>query len=86
MSNNLKDSNIEFKPLPFTSSDLQVHSQFVSVDKGGGSFTFKPLVESAPKASTPSPKIETIREQDRIKLIRIVCTCGQIFEIECQYD
>lgn len=40
---------------------------------------------SEPAAPASQPRIELQREGDRISLIRVHCTCGQVIELACSY-
>jgi hypothetical protein len=40
---------------------------------------------SRPQARTKEPKITLLKEGDTVKTIEIVCTCGAVIRLDCEY-
>lgn len=60
------------------------------VVKNAADVPFQPVASllPPPTCSSPAaaPKIELERNGRTITRIRIICTCGQVIELECRYE
>ncbi len=65
---------------------MEAASQAAPADKN-----FVPMSAPAPVPAAPSsvpahqPTIQVQREGDRIRQIRIQCSCGEVIELDCVY-
>jgi hypothetical protein len=47
---------------------------------------FAPIKSGAPcEAAKEEPKVELVRDGQRVKVIRVTCSCGEVIELQCDY-